>query len=104
MGVFECDTDGAALMGRTVHASTADTAGVSHSQALAAYSKRARMALQNLSEDTALEYTFGATAIAGQCFKLFPGSLKEWIGDACPADQLRVVTASGSAAYLAVDW
>lgn len=102
MGQVRCDTDGAAVMGRTIHNSDADTATTSAGEALPAYSKRVRLHLQNKSSSVTLQYYWGA--VSSVLFELDPRETLTLTGDDCPADALSVKTASGSAAYVAADW
>lgn len=104
LGQTACDTDGVAMMGRAVHGSNVGEANTTAADALAAYPKRARLFLQNLSTDVELEYDFGADAVPGEAFVLPPRWILQLDGDACPPDRLSVVTADGSANFKAKDW
>ena len=105
-GHVACDTDGAALMGRTMHDTTDVVEATATAQtALPAYAKRARLMLQNLSDANLLWFDFGTPAVAGACFKCFPGQIVAIDGDACPADYLSVIADTGLTAELfAKDW
>lgn len=98
MGAIECDTDGDALMGRTVHASAADTATTSPAQALAAYSKRVEAIIQNVDDDGGVLLVYLADH-ATAAFKVLPGGTFVWRG----ADEIFVVTATGTADWVAVE-
>lgn len=100
-GTVRCDTDGNAVMGRTLHNSSDDTATATPAEALPAYAKRARVHLQNKSSTITLRYTWGTDPTI---FELDPRETLTLTGDDCPADALNVSTASSSAAYAAADW
>lgn len=96
-----CDTDGAALMGRTVHASAADTATTSTAEALAAYSKRDEAIVQNVDttpgETRVLLVWFAGHSSAK--FRVFPGGSFVWRG----ADQIFVAAEVDTCDWVAVD-
>ena len=107
LGYTECDTVGAALMGRAFHdAGDVVTAEDVAANALPAYTKRARLVLQNTSSAGDLVwFDFGSDAVAGACFQLFPGQLLVLEGAACPPDRLSVVADTGKSPPLYVkDW
>jgi hypothetical protein len=106
LGYTACDTVGVALMGRAFHDTTdVTTATATAATALPAYTKRARLIIQNLSDANLLWFDFGTTAIAGACFKCFPGQILMFEGEACPPDLVSVVAdAALTAEMFAKDW
>lgn len=97
-GSVACDTDGVALMGRTVHASAADTATTTPAQALAAYAKRDEAVIQNVDAGSGVLLVW-MTGHATAKFRVLPGGSFVWRG----ADEIMVATASGTADWVAVD-
>lgn len=104
LGHTPCDTDGVALMGRTVHDVNNDPEATDAvSTALPAYAKRARLMIQNLSDSDLLWFDFGTPAVAGASFKCFAGQML--IIDSAPADAVSVITDTGlTVNYVAKDW
>lgn len=101
MGGVRCDTDGNAVLGRTLHNSSDDAASATPAEALPAYAKRVRLHLQNKSSTITLRYTWGTDPTV---FELDPRETLTLTGDDCPADSLNVSTASSTATYAAADW
>jgi hypothetical protein len=98
-GVTACDTDGAALMGRVLHASATDTATTTPVEALAAYAKRDEAFVQNIDfENGGMLCVYLAGAPSAK-FLLTPGQSFTWRG----GDQIMVHAQAGTALWVAVD-
>lgn len=98
MGTFECDTDGVATMGRTVHNAGTGTVDTTPVEALPAYAKRTEAVVQNVDQNGGILFAYLAGASSAK-FILFPGGDFRWSG----ADQIMVVTTTGTADWVAVD-
>lgn len=97
-GTTACDTVGLALMGRKVAHGKASTAGAIPETALAENLARDEAIIQNIDKSGGILRVWLADQPTVK-FELAPGQPFTWRG----GDELKVDTASGTAAYVAVD-
>ena len=72
--------------------------------ALAANANSVGFLMQNLSDDTIVEWRYGTTVTVGTAFKLLPGQYLEERGLGLCRDAIRVITAAGTASIVTQEW